>query len=87
MPGGKKPSGILIRRIALRGIGNCRFTIANPLADPVIELHGSDGSLILRNDNWRDTQPTEIQNSKLAPESELEPAVIATLQRALTQPS
>ena len=27
--------------------------VSNPLADPVMELHASDGSLITSNDNWR----------------------------------
>jgi hypothetical protein len=52
------------------------------LADPVLELHGPSGSLIISNDNWKDTQQTDIQNSTLAPTRDLESAIVATLAPA-----
>jgi hypothetical protein len=52
------------------------------LADPVLELHEPNGSLIISNDNWRDTQQIEIQNSTIAPSNELESAIVATLPPA-----
>jgi hypothetical protein len=45
----------------------------------VLELHGPDGSLITSNDNWQDTQQTQIQDSTLAPANDLEAAIVATL--------
>jgi hypothetical protein len=52
------------------------------LADPVLALYGASGSLIISNDNWRDTQQTDIQNSTLAPTNDLESGIIATLPPA-----
>src|SRR5262249_17863824 len=45
------------KEVVLRAIGPSlgAFGIADPLADPVLELHGSDGSLITMNDNWKDS--------------------------------
>jgi hypothetical protein len=48
----------------------------------MLELHGPDGSLITSNDNWKDTQQTEIQNSSLAPTDDKESAIVATLTPA-----
>ena len=52
------------------------------LADPTIELHGPDGSLIASNDNWKDNQEAEIRASGLAPTNDLESAIIANLDPA-----
>jgi hypothetical protein len=56
------------------------FNVPNPLADPVLELHGPGAFVTITNDNWRDTQQNEIMNSGLAPQNDLESAIIATLQ-------
>ena len=50
--------------------------IAQPLADPVLEIHDGNGAIIATNDNWRDTQAAEIQSRSLTPPDELESAVI-----------
>lgn len=55
------------------------FGIANPLADPVLSLHNGLGDLIFSNNNWTDTQQVQIQQTGLAPASDLESAIIATL--------
>lgn len=49
------------------------------LANPVLELHDGNGALIASNDNWRDTQEAEIIATGLAPDDDLESALIATL--------
>jgi hypothetical protein len=49
------------------------------LPDPVLTLHGPDGSVILTNDNWKDTQQAEIEASGLPPQNDLESAIVATL--------
>ncbi len=54
------------------------FGIADPLADPVLELNFPDGSVVT-NDNWMSNQEQEISDSGLAPTKELESAIIATL--------
>ena len=55
------------------------FGVANPLADPVLELHGPGGFVTLTNDNWRSTQQAEIQATGLAPTDDLESAIVANL--------
>ncbi len=69
------------KKVILRAIGPslAGFGIANPLADPVLELHASDGSLITMNDNWKDTQQAEIEASGFQPQNDLESAIISTL--------
>jgi hypothetical protein len=57
--------------------------IPNPLADPVLELHDENGALIAFNDNWKDTQQTQIQATGLAPSNNAEPAIVRTLTPAL----
>lgn len=53
--------------------------VAGALADPTLELHNSAGSLIVSNDNWKDTQQTELAASGYAPPNDLDAAIIATL--------
>jgi plastocyanin len=69
------------KKVILRAIGPslAGFGIGNPLADPVLELHASDGSLITMNDNWKDTQQAEIEASGFQPQNDLESALISTL--------
>jgi hypothetical protein len=66
----------------LRAIGPslAPFGITNPLADPVLELHAGDGSLITTNDNWMDSPDAgDIEATGLAPQNDLESAIVATL--------
>ena len=67
--------------ILLRGIGPSLsdFGIANPLADPTLELRDGNGALIVSNDNWRSTQEAMIEDTGLAPNDDLESAILATL--------
>src|SRR5205814_494504 len=83
--GGFIISGNAPKTILLRGIGPSlsQFGIppANVLKDPVIELHASDGSLIVSNDNWKDSpQRNQIERSAFQPSDEREAVILATLQ-------
>ena len=82
MIGGFIITGTTNKSVIVRALGPSLrgFGLANPLGDPVLELHGSTGSLITSNDNWRDTQENEIVNTGLAPQDDLEAAIVATLQ-------
>lgn len=84
MIGGFIITGMESKKLIVRAIGPSleQFGINNFLADPVLELHGADGSLITANDNWKDTQQAEIEASGLAPQNDLESAIIATLSPA-----
>lgn len=55
------------------------FDIANPLLDPLLELHDSNGATLTTNDNWKDTQQTEIEATGLPPTDDNESAILQTL--------
>ena len=56
-----------------------QFGLSDLLANPVLELRAANGSVLSSNNNWRDTQETEIENSGVAPSNDLESALITTL--------
>ena len=70
------------KRVIVRGLGPSlqQSNVPNSLPDPVLELHSALSGLITTNNDWKDTQQTEIANSQLAPPNDLESAIIATLQ-------
>jgi hypothetical protein len=74
-------NALFSKRVIVRAIGPSltRFGIPNPLADPVLELHGQNGFVTVINDNWRDTQQAEIEATGLAPTDDLESAIVAML--------
>lgn len=49
------------------------------LEDPHLELHDSNGSPALFNDDWRDSQEAEIEQTGLAPSDDRESAVVKRL--------
>ena len=77
-------SGCCTQQYLLRGIGPslANFGIPNPLADPTLELHGSNGFTTITNNNWRDTQEAEIIATGRAPSNDLESAIVADLNAA-----
>ena len=77
--GGFIITGNASKKVIVRGIGPSMTGVGSVLANPVLALHGSDGSLITSNDNWKDNQQTQIEDSTLAPKHDSEGAIIATL--------
>ena len=69
------------KRVGVRALGPslANFGVSGPLADPVIQLNRGDGSLVMANDNWKNSQQTEITGAGLAPSDDKEAALIATL--------
>ncbi len=67
-------------RVVIRGIGPSltALGVPNALANPTLELRAGDGTLILANDNWRDTQAAEIIATTLQPQNDLESAMVIT---------
>ena len=53
--------------------------VAGVLANPTLEIFGSNGASLATNDNWRDSQPAEIQATGLAPGDPRESAIIRVL--------
>lgn len=81
MIGGFIVTGSANKKVLVRGIGPslAQSGIAGALADPFLELHGSGGSLLGSNDNWKDTQASDIQATTIPPSNDLESAIVATL--------
>jgi plastocyanin len=71
------------KKVVLRAIGpslsNPPFNLTGVLADPTIELHDGTGAIIATNDNWKDTQQTDIAATGLAPTNDLESAILRSL--------
>jgi len=68
------------RDVIVRAIGpSLGSTVADALADPILELHDSSGASIAANDNWKEAQQAEIEATDLAPTDDLESAIFATL--------
>ena len=72
-------TGNASKKVIVRGIGPSIVGLTPLLADPVLELHGANGSLIASNDNWKDTQEAAIIASTIPPTNDFESAIIATL--------
>jgi glucose/arabinose dehydrogenase len=79
--GGFIVTGSAAKRVIVRAIGPSLHGLSDVLADPTLELHGGNGALLRSNDNWQDDpiQASQIRASGLAPSSNLESAIIATL--------
>src|SRR5258708_6452924 len=67
--------------ILLRAIGPTlgNFGLANSLQDPQLELHNSNGTTLVANDDWRTDQEQEIINTGLAPGDDRESSILASL--------
>jgi len=74
-------TGPTAKRVGVRALGPslANFGVSGPLADPVVLLTRGDGSLVMANDNWKNTQQAEITGAGLAPPDNREAALIATL--------
>ncbi len=78
--GGFIIGGTKSRKILMRALGPSLADFGlDPLADPTLELYDGTGLLLASNDNWADTQETEIFETNLQPGNELEPAIVMTL--------
>jgi hypothetical protein len=53
--------------------------VEGALQDPTLQLVDANGSEIRANDNWKDSQQSELVALSLQPSNDLEPAVIASL--------
>ena len=86
MIGGFIIRGNAPKAVVVRGLGpslvNMGVPAASVLNDPVIELHGPNGSLIASNDNWKDTQKAQIEGTVFQPTDDREAVILATLPPA-----
>ncbi len=74
-------------RIVVRGLGPSLSAagVPNVLANPTLELRDGNGALLFANNDWQDdpAQAAEITAAGLAPDSNLESAIAATLPPGL----
>jgi len=75
---GQASQTVLIRAIG-PSLANAVPPVTDALADPMLELHDANGTLIQSNDNWRSDQEAEIIATGAPPNDDLESALIATL--------
>ncbi len=70
-------------RVVVRGIGPSltALGVTNALANPTLELRGSNGDLLFANNDWQDDpgQAAELTAADLAPTNSLESGIAATL--------
>jgi len=72
--GGASP--VLVRAL---GPSLAPFGVVDVLTDPAIELREPNGTLVAANDNWRQTQQTDIQATGLQPANDAEAAIFTIL--------
>jgi sugar lactone lactonase YvrE len=68
--------------VVVRGLGPtlAQLGVTDPvLADPLVTLVDSMGTVVATNDNWKNTQEAAIQATGLAPPNDLESAILTTL--------
>ena len=84
MIGGFIVTGNDAKRVIIRGIGPSMTNagVSGVVSDPILRLFGPTGAPLGVNDNWQDTQRTEIEATGLAPQDLHESAIVATLQPA-----
>jgi len=65
-------------KVLVRGIGpSLQGKVPNPLGDPILELHDSNGNTLEINDNWKDSQNrAEIEATGISPGNDLEAAIL-----------
>ena len=80
--GGFIINGTESKQVVVRGIGPSLAVngvpLVNRLADPAIDLYQGN-TLIMTNNNWKDSQQAEIEATGIPPSDDLESAIIATL--------
>jgi hypothetical protein len=69
--------------VIIRGLGPTLgqppFNVPDALADPTLELRDINGNLLFSNNNWKETQQSEIEAAGFAPPDDSEAAILATL--------
>jgi hypothetical protein len=74
-------------RIVVRGLGPSLTAVGvpNALGDPTLEVRDNNGALLVSNNDWQENsaQASEIAGASLAPSSNFESAIAATLPPGL----
>ena len=75
-------TGDISKKVLLRGIGPSlsQSNVPTPLADPTLTLFDSGGNIQMTNDDWKNSpDAAEIMATGIAPQNDLESAIIANL--------
>lgn len=74
-------NGNASEKVAVRAMGPSLTGITDVLADPTLDLHDSNGTLLMSDDNWKDDagQADAIRANGMAPQSDFEAAIVTTL--------
>jgi hypothetical protein len=76
------PANAAPTKILIRALGPS-LPVSGGLQDPMLELHQSSATLAT-NDDWKQTQRTEIENTTIPPKDDRESAITMTLPPAAT---
>jgi hypothetical protein len=68
------------KQVIVRALGPTLtgFGVPNALGDPTLEIRDVNGTLLVSNDDWKDTDPNAISATGKAPPNDLESAIVAT---------
>jgi len=82
--GGFIITGTASKPVLIRALGPSLSNqgLSGLLLDPVLELRGENGALLLQNDNWKDDQRSQIEGTPFQPGDDREAVIIATLPPA-----
>jgi sugar lactone lactonase YvrE len=69
------------KRVMVRGIGPSlsNFGISGVLSNPTLQLQDQGGATVARNDDWKESQESEIANTGIPPTNDVESAMVVTL--------
>jgi plastocyanin len=75
------PSNGTSVKVLVRALGPTLtdFGVAGALANPTLDLVNSSGTVIRSNNDWKDSQRTEIEAAQLAPSHDAEAALVETV--------
>ena len=73
---GTGTTNVLIRALgpSLAGRG-----VTDTMPDPILNLYDENGTVVMTNDNWKESQQAEIEATGIPPTNGLESAMVATL--------
>lgn len=79
--GGFVINGTASKNVIVRALGPslASFGVSGALADPTLELRDHTGAVKATNNNWKDTQQSQIAATGLAPNNDLESALVIAL--------
>ncbi|HJX24541.1 MAG TPA: hypothetical protein VJ252_00155, partial [Chthoniobacterales bacterium] len=73
------------KKVIVRALGPSltQYGVQNALTNPTLTLYDNTGAVLTSNDDWKDTQQTEIAATGVQPSNDLESAIVRTLSPGL----